>query len=98
MDKQLRFEQVDQLVAQLKDLASKAFIPVGAPTERKGPIPNQKQMACMAGLYTVDRNVRSAQEIIDALFRVPLYGGRAIRERAAVRSSQRGSRLDDYCV
>jgi len=26
----------------------------------------------MAGLYTVDRNVRNAQEIIDALFRVPL--------------------------
>ena len=45
---------------------------VGAPIERKGPIPNQKQMACMAGLYTVDRNIRSAQEIIDALFRVPL--------------------------
>ena len=46
--------------------------PVGAPIERKGPIPNQKQMACMAGLYTVDRNIRSPQEIIDALFRVPL--------------------------
>ena len=43
--------------------------PVGAPAERMGPKPNQKQMACMAGVFTVDRNVRSAQEIVDALFR-----------------------------
>ena len=42
--------------------------PVGAPAERMGPKPNQKQMACIAGVYTVDRNVRTAQEIIDALF------------------------------
>ena len=42
---------------------------VGAPAERMGPKPNQKQMACMAGVFTVDRNVRSAQEIVDALFR-----------------------------
>ena len=42
--------------------------PVGAPVERMGPKPNQKQMACIAGVYTVDRNVRTAQEIIDALF------------------------------
>ena len=44
--------------------------PVGAPAERTGPKPNQKQMACMAGVYTVDPNVRTAQEVIDALFRV----------------------------
>jgi hypothetical protein len=42
--------------------------PVGAPAERMGPKPNQKQMACIAGVYTVDRNARTAQEIIDALF------------------------------
>ncbi|MFN7889015.1 MAG: hypothetical protein ACK5OC_01880 [Pirellula sp.] len=45
--------------------------PVGAPDERKGPKPNQKQMACMAGDYTVDRNMRTAQEIVDALFHIP---------------------------
>jgi hypothetical protein len=45
--------------------------PVGAPIERMGPKPGQKQMACMAGVYTVDRNVRTAQEVIDALFREP---------------------------
>ena len=44
--------------------------PVGAPAERTGPKPNQKQMACMAGVYTVDPNIRSAQEVIDALFRL----------------------------
>jgi hypothetical protein len=48
--------------------------PVGAPEERMGPKPNQKQMACMAGVYTVDRNVRTAQEVIDALFREPTTG------------------------
>ena len=45
--------------------------PVGAPIERMGPKPGQKQMACMAGVYTVDRNVRTAQEVIDALFHEP---------------------------
>lgn len=43
--------------------------PVGAPAERMGPKPNQKQMACMAGVYSVNRNVRTAQEVVDALFR-----------------------------
>lgn len=43
--------------------------PVGAPENRMGPKPNQKQMACMAGVFSVDRNVRNAQEIVDALFR-----------------------------
>jgi hypothetical protein len=28
-------------------------------------------MACMAGVYTVDRNMRTAQEIVDALFHIP---------------------------
>jgi hypothetical protein len=45
--------------------------PIGASLERKGPMPDRKQMACMAGLYTVPKNVRTPQEIIDALFRIP---------------------------
>jgi hypothetical protein len=53
--------------------------PVGAPDERKGPKPNQKQMACMAGVYTVDRNMRTAQEIVDALFHIPIREERQSR-------------------
>lgn len=45
--------------------------PVGAPLERMGPEPDKKQMACMAGVYTVPKNPRTPKQIIDALFRVP---------------------------
>jgi hypothetical protein len=48
--------------------------PVGDPVERMGPKPGQKQMLCIAGVYTVDRNVRTATEIIDALFHDPNSG------------------------
>jgi hypothetical protein len=46
--------------------------PVGAPVDRKGPMPDKKQMACMAGIYTVPRSVRTPQQVIDALFRIPM--------------------------
>lgn len=46
-------------------------LPVGAPEERKGPAPDKKQMACMAGVYTIAQDMRTPQQIIDALFRVP---------------------------
>ncbi len=45
--------------------------PLSAPSDRKEPPPDRKQMAWMAGVYTVPKNVRTFQEIIDALFRVP---------------------------
>lgn len=42
--------------------------PVGAPTTTRGPTPNRKRMATMAGVYTIDRNPRTASQIIDMLF------------------------------
>ncbi len=45
--------------------------PVGAPEDRIGPAPDKKQMACMAGVYTIARDMRTPLQIIDALFRVP---------------------------
>jgi hypothetical protein len=45
--------------------------PMGAPLERMGPEPDKKQMACMAGVYTVPKNPRSPKQIIDSLFRIP---------------------------
>lgn len=45
--------------------------PVGAPEQRIGPEPDKKQMACIAGVYTVPKNPRTAHQIIDALFRIP---------------------------
>lgn len=45
--------------------------PVGADLERMGPEPDKKQMACMAGIYTVPANPRTPLQIINALFRIP---------------------------
>ena len=45
--------------------------PVGAPANRVGPIPDRKQMATICGCYSVDRHVRTPEEVLNALFRVP---------------------------
>lgn len=52
--------------------------PVGAPVKTRGPKPDTKRMACMAGIYTIDRNPRTPQQILDLLFHIesnpPLEG------------------------
>jgi len=52
--------------------------PVGAPAKTHGPKPNTKRMACMAGVYTIDRNPRTPEQILDLLFHTedapPLQG------------------------
>ena len=45
-------------------------LPVGAPTNRVGPKPDRKQMAALSGCYSVDRYIRTPQQVLDALFRV----------------------------
>lgn len=42
--------------------------PVGAPIAARGPTPNRKRMAAMAGVYSIDRNPRTCTQIIDMLF------------------------------
>lgn len=42
--------------------------PVGAPTTARGPVPNRKRMATMAGVYSVDPNPRTCSQVIDMLF------------------------------
>lgn len=46
-------------------------LPVGAPANRVGPIPDRKQMATICGCYSVDRYVRTPEEVLKALFREP---------------------------
>jgi hypothetical protein len=45
-------------------------LPVGAPANRVGPKPDQKQMATLSGCYSVDRHIRTPRQVLDALFRV----------------------------
>lgn len=45
-------------------------LPVGAPTNRVGPKPDRKQMATLSGCYSVDRYIRTPQQVLDALFQV----------------------------
>ncbi len=45
--------------------------PLGAQADRKGPVPDRKQMACMAGVYTVAKNLRHAPKIVDACSESP---------------------------
>lgn len=45
-------------------------LPVGAPTNRVGPKPDRKQMAALSGCYSVDRHIRTPQQVLDALFQV----------------------------
>ena len=42
--------------------------PVGAPSNRVGPVPDRKQMATICGCYSVDRHVRTPDEVLNALF------------------------------
>ena len=44
--------------------------PVGAPTNRVGPVSDRKQMATLSGCYSVDRYVRTPEQILNALFHV----------------------------
>jgi len=58
--------------------------PVGAPSETHGPKPNCKRMACMAGVYSVDRNPRTPGQILDLLFHshdYPALEGKAPRPK-----------------
>jgi hypothetical protein len=45
--------------------------PIYAHQHKSGPKPDRKKMATVATVYTVDRFVRTPQEVVDALFRVP---------------------------
>ena len=49
--------------------ASESPIETHQPT--KGPKPGAKKMALVSGTYTVDRFVRTPQEVVDSLFRKP---------------------------
>lgn len=44
--------------------------PVGGPANRVGPVPDRKQMATLCGCYSVDRHIRTPQQVLDALFHV----------------------------
>ncbi len=44
--------------------------PVGAPSNRVGPVPDRKQMATLCGCYSVNRHVRTPDEVLNALFHV----------------------------
>src|SRR5260370_29096168 len=44
--------------------------PVGA-HRKKGEKANKKQMACIGAVYSVDRNVRTPEELVAILFRDP---------------------------
>jgi len=45
--------------------------PIYAHQHRSGPKPDRKKMATVATVYSVDRFVRTPQEVVDALFRTP---------------------------
>lgn len=55
-------------VVILDEQAKTEPLPVGAPSNTKGPKPNQKRMACMAGVYTIDKNPRTPEQVLDLLF------------------------------
>ncbi len=38
---------------------------------KKGEKPNQKRMACVGALYTINRHVRTAEEVVESLFHDP---------------------------
>jgi hypothetical protein len=45
-------------------------LPVGAPAIRVGPKPDRKQMATLSGCYSVDRYIRTPEQILSALFHI----------------------------
>lgn len=54
------------IVMRHKQAADK--LPVGAPVNRVGPKPNRKQMASLCGCYSVDRHIRTPEEVLRSLF------------------------------
>jgi len=57
------------IVMRHKSTAEK--LPVGAPSTRRGPIPDRKQMATVCGCYSIAPHVRTPQDVLEALFREP---------------------------
>ena len=55
-------------VVMRHEFPTEAPTPVGAPITTRGPTPNRKRMAAMAGVYSIDRNPRTCSQIIDMLF------------------------------
>ncbi len=45
--------------------------PVGAPANRTGPVPDRKQMAAICGCYSVDRWIRTPDDVLRSLFHEP---------------------------
>jgi hypothetical protein len=68
---ELLIESTDNKGIVMRHKPKVAPKPVGAPANRSGPIPNRKQMATICGCYSVDRWVRTPEEVLRALFRQP---------------------------
>lgn len=66
---ELLIESTDNKGIVMRRPASLEKLPVGAPSGRTGPIPDRKQMATVCGCYSVDRYVRTPDEVLKALFR-----------------------------
>ncbi len=66
---ELLVESTDNKGIVMRRKATTEKPPVGAPTNRIGPVPDRKQMATVSGCYSIDRFIRSPEEVLQALFR-----------------------------
>lgn len=66
---ELLVESTDNKGIVMRRKTATEKLPVGAPTNRIGPVPDRKQMAMVSGCYSIDRFVRTPDETLQALFR-----------------------------
>lgn len=72
---ELLVESTDNKGIVMRHKPSVEKLPVGAPTNRVGPIPDRKQMATLCGCYSVDRHIRTPEQVLNALFHVETLEG-----------------------
>lgn len=66
---ELLVESTDNKGIVMRHKPVEEALPVGAPSQRSGPKPDRKQMATISGCYSVDRYVRTPEQVLRALFR-----------------------------
>lgn len=68
---ELLVESTDNKGIVMRYMPTEEAPPVGAPSERSGPKTDCKQMATISGCYSVDRYVRTPEDVLRALFHEP---------------------------
>jgi len=68
---ELLVESTDNKGIVMRHKPTEEAPPVGAPAERSGPKTDCKQMAAISGCYSVDRYVRTPEDVLRALFHEP---------------------------